>query len=112
MMSTRSRRSMVGLAVVGGIATTVLVTVLVAHGQDPARPAIDQRSKSFDGRFQIVMRDDVRADTFLLDTQEGMVWQMTQYSDVEGQPVVWLIMNRLDTEADVLPFAIEALKGK
>ncbi len=103
---------MIGLALVGGIATTLLVAVLVAHGQDPSRPANDQRSKTFDGRFQIVMRDGLRADTFLLDTQEGMVWQMTQYTDVEGQPVLWLIMKRLDTEADVLEFAIEARMGK
>ena len=33
------------------------------------------------GRYQIVINPTVRADTFLLDSETGRVWQMTQYTN-------------------------------
>lgn len=100
-MTTQSKKTIIGVAAaVVVIATTVLVTALVAQGQDAGRPANDRRGSIMDGRFQIVMRDGVRADTFLLDTQEGKVWQMTTITDIEGQPTVWLFMERIDSNTD------------
>lgn len=40
-------------------------------------------------RFQILFSPHKAADTFMLDTQTGKVWQLTQFSDVNGEPVVW-----------------------
>lgn len=55
------------------------------------------------GRYQIVMSPIARVDTFLLDTVTGRSWQLTQYSDLPGKPMVWQSMDRFDThkaEAD------------
>ena len=49
-------------------------------------------------RFQIVMRNDVRADTFLLDTQMGRVWARTQFTDLASQPEVWICEDRIDDQ--------------
>ncbi|NTU54512.1 MAG: hypothetical protein HGA97_12645 [Chlorobiaceae bacterium] len=100
LMSTLSKRTITGTVAIALLATTVLVAALAAQAQDAGRPASDRRGTSTDGRFQIVMRDGVRADTFLLDTQEGKVWQQTQITDVEGQPTVWMFMERIDSKAD------------
>lgn len=57
-----------------------------------------------DGRFQIVMRDGLRADTFLLDTHEGRVWQMTEFSFLDGKPTAWLFTERIDTSAELTEY--------
>jgi hypothetical protein len=43
------------------------------------------------------MRDGVRADTFLLDTLSGDVWQLTALADVKDEPTAWMLMPRIDT---------------
>jgi hypothetical protein len=53
------------------------------------------------GRYQITINPGVRADTFLLDTVTGKVWRMTQYNDLNGNPVVWESMDRVDSAADL-----------
>ena len=52
------------------------------------------------GRYQIVMRDGVRADTFLLDTETGRVWKPVTITNVKGEPEIWRIADRVDTAAD------------
>lgn len=59
------------------------------------------------GRFRIVFSPLERSDTFLLDSVTGRVWQMTQMTDLKGQPTVWKHMVRLDTNADDYVFAQE-----
>lgn len=54
------------------------------------------------GRFVITFSPFARADTFLLDTQTGKVWHLTKYTDVEGEPLIWKIMERVDSEAQLL----------
>jgi hypothetical protein len=49
------------------------------------------------GRFQIFFNPNVRADTFLVDTQTGKVWRMTNYTDVPGSPTIWQYMERIDS---------------
>jgi len=49
-----------------------------------------------DGRFVIMFSPLVRADTFLLDTATGKIWQMVQMSDVKGEPKAWEFMDRVD----------------
>ena len=99
-MTTQSNKTIIGVAAVVVIAATVLVAALAAQRQDTGRPANDRSGSIIEGRFQIVMRDGVRADTFLLDTQEGTVWQLTTITEIEGQPTVWLFMERIDSKAD------------
>lgn len=57
-----------------------------------------QVSSGGNGRYQIVINTSIRADTFLLDTQTGRVWQLTQYSFLKGNPTAWAYMDRLDND--------------
>jgi len=51
-------------------------------------------------RYQIVFSPHVRADTFLLDTQKGRVWQMTKFSDLQGEPSAWAEMDVIDSTGE------------
>ena len=53
------------------------------------------------GRFLIVFSPIVRADTFLLDTQKGRVWQMTKFSDLPSEPTAWNEMDVIDSTGEV-----------
>jgi hypothetical protein len=52
----------------------------------------------------MVLRDGVRADTFLLDTHEGRVWILTEYTSLDSKPVAWRHMDRLDTLEESVEF--------
>jgi len=52
-------------------------------------------------RYQIVFSPHLRADTFLLDTQKGRIWQMTQFTDVPGQPSAWADMDIIDSQGEI-----------
>lgn len=58
-------------------------------------------------RFQIFFNPNVRADTFLVDTQTGKVWQLTQFTDVKGEPTVWNRMDRIDDDKQSLQFYLQ-----
>lgn len=47
-------------------------------------------------RYQIVFNPNVRADTFLLDTEKGKVWQLVKFGSLEGQPTAWESMDIID----------------
>ena len=53
------------------------------------------------GRYRIFFSPHARADVFLVDTATGHVWSPTTYSNVKGQPQVWVHEARLDTASDV-----------
>ncbi len=66
-----------------------------------AQPSQGQQSGSeVTGRFTIIFNPEIRADLFLLDTQTGKVWALVRYTDVFGEPRVWLRMERLDSLED------------
>lgn len=52
-------------------------------------------------RYQLVISQHARADTFLVDTLKGRVWQLTQLTDVPGEPVVWTEMAIIDPSGDI-----------
>jgi len=52
-------------------------------------------------RFEIIFNPNARADTFLLDTQKGKVWQLTKITDVESQPTVWQPLEIIDPDGDI-----------
>jgi hypothetical protein len=35
-----------------------------------------------------------------LDTETGKIWQRIQYTDLEDDPEVWMIMDRIDSKED------------
>lgn len=49
------------------------------------------------GRYVIFSNPNVRADTFLVDTQTGKVWYPVTITDAEGRPTVWKYMERVDS---------------
>jgi hypothetical protein len=53
------------------------------------------------GRYQIVFSPHARADTYLVDTETGKVWESVVYTDVEGKPSVWRAMDRIDGDAEL-----------
>ena len=88
------------------IAALILVAcgaaVLLAQSTRPA-----PRTAGTSGRFQIVMNPAARADTFLLDTATGQIWQRTKYTDLDGQPEVWQYQDRVDSQVDLLAWAAD-----
>jgi hypothetical protein len=61
---------------------------------DPNPPATAATSSP--GRYVIVISPHAERGTYLLDTQEGRVWAHTTFTDLKGEPDVWLYMDRLD----------------
>ncbi|BBO99406.1 hypothetical protein [Sulfuriferula nivalis] len=62
------------------------------------------------GRFQIVFNPQMRADTFLIDTQKGRIWQQTQFSDLPGKPSAWEEMDVLDDTGEIGTTHMQFLK--
>lgn len=88
----------------------VLLTALVVVGcgreppQTPVSPTTtDPAPPSGQAypRYQIVFSPHLRADTYLLDTQKGRVWQMTQFTDVPGQPSAWSETDIIDSNGEI-----------
>lgn len=59
-------------------------------------------------RYQIVINTEVRADTFLLDTQTGKIWKPISYTDVPGTPTVWKYQDRVDNYDQLMQWGREA----
>ena len=53
------------------------------------------------GRYQIVFSPNVRADTFLLDTQKRRVWQFTKFSDLPSEPTAWNEVDVIDSTGEI-----------
>jgi hypothetical protein len=56
------------------------------------------------GRFQIVFGPMARADTYLLDTHTGQIWQSVKLSDLQGEPLVRYPMDRFDSSEEIAAF--------
>ena len=56
------------------------------------------------GRYQIFMHPQFRGDQYLLDTATGQVWQLLKFGSLEGEPLAWRPMVKLDNEADIRAF--------
>jgi hypothetical protein len=82
------------------VVAALLSFVLVSGGRQDAPPA-----ESAVGRYQILYNPNVRADTFLLDTQTGKVWTPTQFSQFKHVPTAWLIQDRIDNDAQLLDWS-------
>jgi hypothetical protein len=86
-----------------------LVILGIAYAQNtrpPATPTTAPVVSSASGRYQIVMSTTIGANTFMLDTQTGKVWQWVTYTDLENDPKVWMIRPRLDGDEDLRKWAL------
>ena len=71
--------------VVAITALAATITVLPPKGTVQENPYMAAPSSTaMQGRFTIIINPSVRADTFLLDTASGSVWQ--QQADQKGVP--------------------------
>jgi hypothetical protein len=57
-----------------------------------------------EGRFRIFFSPHARSDTYLVDTQSGKVWQLTQFTGLNGEPTAWSPMPHLDNAEDQAAF--------
>lgn len=87
------RNFILGLVFVG-----IFAFVAVLSAQAPSRAI--QTPSGPNQRYQIVMNPNMRADTFLLDTQTGRIWEKVVYENKPDEPHVWAIMPRQDNDVD------------
>jgi hypothetical protein len=94
------------------VATTILMAQVTAPSKPQAipKPQIAAPTTSV-GRYQIVFNPNVRADTYLLDTQTGQTWVQTQITDVAGSPTIWLYRERVDSDPDFVIWSITHTKS-
>jgi hypothetical protein len=53
------------------------------------------------GRYQIVTSPFTERNIFLLDTESGAVWQLEVLNTLTGEPLVWNLMPRIDSDDDM-----------
>ena len=63
-------------------------------------PQVDQKPQQQVGRYKIVYLPRGARDVILLDTVSGQTWNLVRYVDVNGSPVVWEWMHKLDADKD------------
>ena len=56
------------------------------------------------GRYQILMHPTFRGDQYLLDTTTGQIWQLTKFSSLQGEPLAWMPMTKIDSDAEYRAF--------
>ena len=73
-----------------------------ARPTEPSPPNLPSNgAHSDEGRYRVFFSPNVRADTFLVDTQEGRVWRSTKLMDVQDQPDAWVPMDVIDDSETV-----------
>jgi hypothetical protein len=87
--------------VLGFCAATILGAVIAATVMGQATPKLPPVTTAVTGRYQIVINPNVRADTFLLDTQTGKVWTPIVCSNCKGEPSRWMYTDRVDNEKEM-----------
>ena len=86
----------VGTLTLGALGGSFVATV---RGQQP----LAQRGAT--GRYQIVISPSSAANTFLLDTETGRVWREVVVDNIEGEPAVFKLQDRVDSDADLTAWA-------
>jgi hypothetical protein len=56
------------------------------------------------GRYQIVTSPQSAKFTFLIDTATGRIWQLATFTDIKGDPTIWEIMPRIDSNEELTLF--------
>jgi hypothetical protein len=65
------------------------------------RAASQVQTPTPNGRYQIVLNPEIRADKYLIDTQTGRLWRYVVYTDLLGEPGVWQIQDRVDNAQEL-----------
>jgi hypothetical protein len=94
------RRILLALIIASG--APVLALAQSAPAPPPTVKDFWPSEQNDNGRFRILFSPHARADTFLLDTQTGRVWQL---KGLNGEPAAWSPMTRLDSSQEQDAFA-------
>jgi hypothetical protein len=87
-------------AVLGFCVAIIVGAVIASTVVGQATPKLPPVATTVSGRYQIVINPNIRADTFLLDTQSGKVWIPVVCSNCNGEPSRWMYMDRVDNEKE------------
>jgi hypothetical protein len=93
----------------GGIG---LLVALLFYSRALAQDARPDLSKAQPGRYQIVMHPTFRGDQYLLDTMTGQIWQLVTFTTLQGEPMAWKYMNRIDNPSDYNAFVTSRASNK
>jgi len=78
----------------------LLIIATLSYGQQPTKsqpkPSGSERPS---GRYVIFFSPHARADQYLVDTDSGRVWEKVSYTDLVGDPEVWMPQPRIDSDA-------------
>ncbi len=96
------RRTLLALIIASGSPVLALAQSAPAPAPHPTVSDFWPSDQNGAGRFRIFFSPHARADTFLLDTQTGRVWQL---KGLNGEPAAWAPMTRLDNSEDQAAFA-------
>jgi hypothetical protein len=83
------------------LAAMVSTVVATASAQDLPKATVPTVAAHAHGRYQIVISPFTERSTYLLDTETGAVWQLEALATLNGEPLVWNLMPRVDTDADM-----------
>lgn len=78
------------------IKAVLMITALLAF----SGAAQAQQSPSQPGRYQLITGGS-NFQTFMIDTATGRVWRPITFTDLKTDPMVWRLMDRLDSDADI-----------
>lgn len=83
------------------VAVAILLFCSLGFAQQPKHP-IKTDVQPGAPRYQLFVNPEVRADTFLLDTVTGKVWQRTHFSSLLDEPDAWIAQDRIDSDEEFL----------
>jgi hypothetical protein len=84
----------------GGV---IALVAIFFYSRSSAQEARFDSSKQ-PSRYQVVMHPTFRADQYLLDTMTGQIWQLKTFSSLQGEPLAWVPMTKIDTDAEYRAF--------
>lgn len=61
--------------------------------------ALERPAPAGPGRYEIAISPQGHASPLLLDTQTGRIWQLREFSGLEGKPTAWQEMTIIDDKA-------------
>jgi len=79
-------------------AVAVVATLLLIGGSSAEDQKRIVQNPLPQGRYVIYFGPFARADVYLLDTQTGKVWKPVTYTNIVGQPEVWVAKDRIDDQ--------------
>lgn len=84
-----------------GFIMAAILSILVEPVGAQELPKTASPALQSHGRYQIVISPFTERDTYLLDTETGTVWQLQPFDSLNGDPLVWNLMPRVNNDDDM-----------